>query len=134
MLSSVSFYGGETTGSVADRKIETAKQETTGGVGVRKNSSSIFVTEEPKEDTVCFKGKEKKNTSALTYLLGGAALTALLVGALGLMHKYDTLGKIKNEKVKKFFKHTDAITEPCYKACSWVKTNCYDKVVKLFKK
>ena len=57
MVTGVSFRGGETTGSVADRKIETAKQETTGGVGARKNQDSIFtVDNEPKQDTVCFRG------------------------------------------------------------------------------
>ncbi len=137
MVTGVSFRGGETTGSVADRKIETAKQETTGGVGARKNQDSIFtVDNEPKQDTVCFRGayeEPKKETSTTKVVLGTLATAATVVGLLGLAHKYDVVGKISNEKVQKFLRHTDTVTENCYKACQWVKNNSYDKIVDFFK-
>ena len=138
-MTTISFYGGETTGGVADRKIETAKQETTGGVGARKTQESIFtVDNDLKQDTVCFRAnteREKKGTSTLGIIAGTAVGIAAAVGLLGLAHKYDVVGKyIKNEKAQKFFRHTDAVTEPCHKACTWVKQNCYDKVVNIFRK
>ena len=139
-MTTVSFYGsGETTGGVADRRIETttAKQETTGGVGVRKNQESIFtVDNDLQQDTVCFRGKEdgSKKSSVAGTLLWATAITAGIIGLMGLSHKYDWVGKIKNEKAQKFFRHTDAVTEPCHKACAWLKQNSYDKIVKFFKK
>ena len=137
MVTSISFRGGETTGGVGDRRIETAKQETTGGVGARNNQDSIFtVDNELKQDTVCFRGSEygeaQKKTSTTGIILGTLGTAAAVVGLLGLAHKYDVVGKIKNEKVQKFFRHADAVTEPCHKACKWVKNNSYDKIVKYF--
>ena len=136
MITNVSFRGGETTGGVSDRKTETAKQETTGGVGVRNNQDSIFtVDNELKQDTVCFRGyenPEKKETSTASVVFGTLVGAAAVVGLLGLAHKYDVVGKISNEKVQKFFRHTDAVTKPCHDACKWVKNNSYDKIVKYF--
>ena len=136
MVTSVSFRGGETTGGVADRRIETAKQETTGGVGARNNQDSIFtVDNELKQDTVCFRGygEPEKKTSTTAVVLGTLGTAAAIVGLLGLAHKYDVVSKISNEKVQKFFRHTDAVTEPCHKACKWLKNNSYDKIVNYFK-
>ena len=136
-ISNVSFRANETTGGVADRTVETAKQETTGGVGVRKNNDSIFVDNELKQDTVCFKAAayqpEEKKSSGLKTLLYLAGAAFAFVGACGLAHKYNLVGKISNEKARKFFQHTDSVTEPCHKACSWVKKTCYDPVIKFFK-
>ena len=135
----VSFMGGETTGGVADKQVETAKKETTGGVGVRKQQESIFaVDNEPKCDTVCFKGREysggsEKKSSTINYILGLSALTAITVGLLGLAHKHNAVSKISNEKIKDFLKNSEKITEPCYRACKWVKNNSYDKAVSYFK-
>lgn len=132
----VSFYGsGETTGGVGERTIESAKKETTGGVGVRKNQESIFtVDNDLKQDTVSFRAntEPEKKTSTLGIILGTTAGIAAIVGLAGLAHKYDWVGKISNEKAQKFFRYTDKVTEPCHKACTWVKQNCYDKVVKFF--
>ena len=132
----ISFYGTETTGGVADRKIETAKNETTGSVGIRQNQDSIFtVDDDLKQDTVSFRAnaQPKKKTSTFTKVIVTTAGIATLAGLAGLAHKYDAVGKyIKNEKAQKFFRHTDVVTEPCHKACSWVKQNCYDKVIKFF--
>ncbi len=132
----ISFNGVETTGSVADRRIDTAKNETTGSVGVRQNQDSIFnVDNDLKQDVVSFKAhrEPEEKTSTLTKLLVATAGIATAVGLAGLAHKYDVVGKyIKNEKAQKFFRHTDVVTEPCHKACTWIKQNCYDKVIKFF--
>ena len=136
-MTTITFRGGETTGGVADRRIETAKQETTGGVGARKTQESIFtVDNDLKQDTVCFRAnqEQQKGASTLGIIAGTTVGIATLVGLMGLAHKYDLVGKISNEKVQKFFRHTDAVTEPCHKACTWVKQNCYDKVIKFFSK
>jgi len=140
MTMTVNFRGGETTGGVSDRQIETAKQETTGGVGIRQRQNSIFVTEEPKCDTVCFRGQEyayygepKKKTSATGIIIGTAAAAALVIGLLGLTHKNNWLSKIDSPKLKDWLKNSDKVTEPCYKACKWLKNNSYDKVVNFIK-
>ena len=136
-MMTVSFRSGETTGGVADRRIETAKQETTGGVGVRTQQSIFSTDNELKQDAISFRGnslkQKKENTSPLSMILGLTALTAAVVVGLGCAHKYDAVGKIKNEKLQKFLRHTDVVSEPCHKACTWVKQNCYDKLVNLFK-
>ena len=140
MVTSVSFRGGETTGGVGDRRIETAKQETTGGVGARNNQDSIFtVDNELKQDTVSFRASEddkpKKKPSAGLIAATLLADTAILVGLLGLAKKYDVVNKyVKNEKAKEILNKTEVVTEPCYKACKWIKNNSYDKIVKFFKK
>ena len=129
MVASITFRGGETTGGVSDRKIETAKQETTGGVGARKQQDSIFtVDNELKQDTVCFRGGEygeKKKTSNTTIILGTLAAALATMGLLGLAHKYNWAGKISDGKFKEY---SDAVTEPCHKACKWLKSNSYDKI------
>ena len=132
MVTSVSFRGGETTGSVSDRKIETAKQETTGGVGVRKNSQdSIFtVDNELKQDTVCFRGYgEEQKTSATTKVVGTLLGATAIFGLLAFAHKYNWASKISDGKFKDY---SDKITKSCYDACKWIKNNSYDKSVKYF--
>ena len=136
-MTTITFRGGESTGGVADRKTETAKQETTGGVGARINQDSIFtIDNELKQVTVCFKAnpEKKNNKSTFKTILGITATAALLVGGMGLAHKHDIVSKIGNEKVKNFFRHTDVVTEPCHKACTWIKKNCYERIVNLFNK
>ena len=135
MISSVNFRGSETTGSVADRRIDSAKQETTGGIGARKNQDSIFaVDNEPKQDTVCFRGNEynepQKKSSAGSLLFGTLLLTAGTVGLLGFAHKYNWAGKVSDGKFKEY---TDVVTEPCFRACKWIKNISYDKIVEFFK-
>ena len=138
MSTVISFRANETTGGVADRTIETAKQETTGSVGARKNQASIFnVDNDLKQDTVCFRGAEQKNSkkpSTFSVILGSTIGLAALVVGLGYAHKYDVVGKIKNEKVKDFLKHTDVVTKPCHDACTWVKKNCYTRIKDYFNK
>lgn len=138
MVANIMFRGGETTGGVSDRKSETSKQETTGGVGARAQESVFAVDNQLKQDMVCFRASDyyepKKKTSTLGILAGTAVLAAAVVGGLGLAHKYNAVSKIKNEKVQNFFRHTDVVTEPCHKACGWVKKNCYEKVINFFRK
>ena len=132
MITNVAFRGGETTGGVADRKPESARQETTGGVGARNNQDSIFtVDKELKQDTVCFRGsgEQKKETSTTAVVLGTLVGAAAVVGLLGLAHKHNWAGNISDGKFKEY---ADVVTEPCHKACKYVKENCYDKVVKYF--
>ena len=132
MITNVAFRGGETTGGVADRKPESARQETTGGVGVRNNQDSIFrVDNELKQDTVCFRGSEeqKEGTSATTAIFGTLIGAAAVVGLLGLAHKHNWAAKISDGKFKEY---SDVVTEPCHKFCKYIKNNVYDKVVKYF--
>ena len=136
MVANITFRGSETTGGVGDRRIETAKQETTGGVGARKNQDSIFaVDNEPKQDTVCFRGSEsgkpKKNTSAATVILGTLGVVAATVGLLGLAHRNGWVNKLGDGKIKEY---AGKAAEPCYKACKYIKNNSYDKIVAYFKK
>ena len=136
MVASVTFRGSETAGSVAKKKIETAKQETTGSVGARKNQDSIFtVDNEPKQDTVCFRGSEygepKKKTSTAAVVLSTLGTVAAAVGLLGLAHRNGWVNKLGDGKFKEY---AQKAAEPCYKACKYVKNNSYDKIVAYFKK
>ena len=137
MLSSVVFHGGgETSGGIGDRRIETAKQESTGGVGARSNQASIFdIDNELKEDTVCFRGKENSKNSNNTGLIFTtiAADAAILMGLLGLAYKHNWFGNISNENAKKFFDHVYKIAKPCYEGCKWIKNNSYDKIATYIK-
>lgn len=132
MVTSVTFRGGETTGGVADRKIETAKQETTGGIGARNNQDSIFtVDNELKQDTVCFRGyEEQKKSSTATKVFGTLLGAAAIFSLLGIAHKYNWAGQISDGKFKEY---SDKVTEPCHRALKWIKNNSYDKIVKYFK-
>ena len=131
MITGVTFRGGESTGGVADRKAETAKQETTGGVGARNNQDSIFtVDNELKQDTVCFRGyDEEQKTSATTKVVGTLVGAAAIFGLLAFAHKYNWAGKISDGKFKEY---SDKVTKPCHDACKWIKNNSYDKIVKYF--
>ena len=137
MSMSVTFRGGETAGSISNTQVDTAKQETTGGVGARRRQDSIFLKDEPKCDTVCFKGQEyensKKKPSSGLIAATLIADAALIVGLLGLAHKKNWFGKIENPRIKEWCKNSDKVTEPCYNACKWVKNNSYDKIVEFIK-
>ena len=124
---SVSFYGGETAGSSADRVYSSAKLETTGGVGVRRNQQQepeVNIDKTLECDTVCFKGKEDKEDSGLSFF-GGAMLvagaTALIIGGLGCAHKYNWLNKLGDGKVKDFIKKGEPAMKTCYEWCSKAK-------------
>lgn len=120
-MNSISFCGGETSGSVGKRNLDV----------VRKNNIQI---QTPQADTVNFRGRDDDESSAgstIVTLLGAAAL---IIGGLGYAHKAGLVGKIKNAKVQDF---AEKITKPCHNLCSKVKnfgTDCYDKIMKIFKK
>ena len=145
----VSFYGngGETTGSVSNRRNIVGKplpeppnaiHETTGSCGYLREQAPRIETLD--KDTVCFKGgadKKEKSSSVFGTILTLGALAAVVVGGLGLAHKHDIVGQLKNEKFKNLLKNSGKVTEPCYNWCKSVKTFCmehYDKIVKKFKK
>ena len=136
MSMAINFRGVESTGGVADKQIETAKQETTGGIGAIRRQDSIFLTEEPKCDTVCFRGLEypyetPHKTSATAIALGTLGVVGTAIILFGLAHKYDFLQKyIKNENILKYAKK---IIEPCHQLCKWIKVNAYDKVLNFIK-
>ena len=135
MSMAISFRGVETTGGVADKQLETAKQETAGGIGV-KRYDSIFLAEEPQCDKVCFRGQDypyetAHKTSATAIALGALGVVGTAVVLFGLAHKYDFLQKyIKNENILKYVK---IITEPCHKMCKWLKVNAYEKILNFIK-
>ena len=132
-MTSILINGNEGTGSVADRTVEIAKHETSGSIGARVGYGSAITDNALACDTVCFKGKDSnKKSNAGAAILGTLLGIAVAVGSLGLLHK--NAGKIESDKMKKFAKDINCVTEPCYKACSWVKKNCYDKIANALKK
>ncbi len=137
-MNSVSFYGGETCGVPAERRIETAKQETAGSVGYRKFQAEPEIKLDTLDkDTVNFRGREdndKKEGSVLGTLFGIGATAAIVIGGLGLAHKYNVLDKLNSPKIKEYGLK---VTEPCYKWCASVTKFCkdnYQKVVDKFSK
>lgn len=135
MVSSVTFRGGgETTGSVAERRIETAKSETTGGVGARIDKDSVFtVDNELRQDTVSFrKGETLKNHKTAAFITAAIIDSVIAFGLAGLAYKYKLVDKIGHEKTKKILRYTDVVTKPCYEACKCIKNGSYDKIVKYF--
>ncbi len=145
----VSFYGnsGETTGSVSNRRNIVGKplpeppnaiHETTGSCGYLREQAPRIETLD--KDTVCFKGnmdKQEKSSSFFGTFLTLGALAAVVVGGLGLAHKYNAVEYIKNDKLRDLLKNSGKVTEPCYNWCKSVKTFCteyYDKIAKRFKK
>lgn len=120
----VSFHGGETSGSVAKRNLNSTFR--------RQN----IIEQAP--DKLSFKGKSEDNASSFGKgLIMTLAAAALIVGGLGYAHKADVVGKLKDGKVKDFLKKADKITEPCHKFCSKVKEFCqkyYEKIKEFFNK
>ena len=128
-MNSVSFYGSETCGSIGG-KIDTAKQECAGSIGARAVDSEARL-QTLEHDTVSFHGKDesKKSGSWGKTLFGLAATAVLVIGGLGLAHKYDTVNKVfkKDNKLGKFFKtNSPKVTEPCYDLCVKTKNTSVD--------
>lgn len=133
----VTFCGGESTGGVADRKIETAKQESTGGVGIRTNNQTPEITMKSLDrDTVSFKSayQSKNSDSSLFAVIAGVGFTAAaIIAGLGCAKKYNLVNKIPNQEVKNFVVKYGA--EPCYKICANTKSftkEMYTKTVNYF--
>ena len=117
----VSFYGGESTGSVGKK---TANQ-------IRNVLETPVQPAEP--DKVCFHGyeHEEKSSSFFSKLIGAAACTAIVIGGLGYAHKANLIGKMKDGKLKDFLKKADNVTETCHNWCSKTKQCVLDGVDKI---
>ena len=89
-MNKISFCGGETAGSVANRKLNYLREQ-------------IPKPQTPPQDTVNFKGRdyEEKSGSVFSGILGTIAAAAIIVGGLGLAHKYNVVEKLKDGKIKK---------------------------------
>ena len=130
-MDAISFYGGETTGSISKRQLRQAN--TNYGVQTPR-------IETLQGDSVNFRGKEesgKKSSSFVKTLVGLAGTAAVVIGGLGLAHKYNVVGKLKDGKIKDFLKKSDTITEPCHKWCTQAKGYAekgYEKIKSYFKK
>ena len=130
----VSFYGsngGETAGSAAKRPISP--------ITIKENDATTPILEQPKGDTVCFRGKDNDEESSSTgkKVFGALTIAALLIGGLGCAHKYKLVDKLKDGKFKDFMRKSDKITEPCHKLCAKTKdyaNKCYEKIKNIFNK
>ena len=124
-MNNVSFYGSETSGSVAKRNLAPQKRETISG--------------QTCGDTVCFRGKDKSESAeSIGKTIAGLALIACaIIGGLGYAHKTNAIGKLKDGKIKNFLEKSNKITEPCYNLCSKTKdfaVKYYNKVKDYFTK
>lgn len=120
-MHSVSFSGSETAGSVGVRNIN----------NIRRNPIQI---QTPACDTVSFKGRDDDEPSFASTLVKGAASIAVVIGALGLAHKKNVFGKIKNTNIKKYI---NKATQPCYNICHKAKDfviSIYNKIKGKFSK
>ena len=131
----------ETTGSVGEKPVETSKAETTGSIGYRAFGKDPIpnIDRTIERDTLNFRGYdsygnyEKDGSSTTVKVFGTAATAALAIMALGYAHKTNAVGKLQDGKLKNWLKHSDKITEPCYKLCAKIKTistDCYHKIFK----
>lgn len=116
--------GGETTGSVGKRPAVTDNKELV--------KPASFDAEEV-GDTVCFKGRGEEKSSFCGKIFKTGMFVAAAVGGLGYAHKANLVGKLESGKIKDILKKTDVITEPCHKACHFVKTNVKNIVKKYLK-
>ena len=138
-MNNVSFYGNENCGSIAGR-LDTAKQECAGSIGIRAQEPEVKLQSLDK-DTVNFRGKNEseKSGSFGTKLFKLVTAAAVIVGGLGLAHKYDVVNKVLkgDGKVKDFFKdNTTKVTKPCYELCVKTKNTSvelYEKALKWLK-
>lgn len=124
----VTFNGGETAGSISKRQL-------------RNNSEIPPKVQTPQADTVNFRGHEnnegKKKTSIGAKIIGLVTTAALIIGGLGLAHKHDVVGKLKDGKFKDFMRKSDTITKPCHEWCAKGKKyaiETYEKIKNYFKK
>ena len=105
----VTFRGGETAGSIAEKQqYLSAKQETSGSVAKRIYEKEPEVKLQTLErDTVCFRGKEdegKKKHSVLKTIAGLGITAAAIVALLGFSKKFNAPDPIKLIKFSKFDK------------------------------
>lgn len=144
-MNSISFYGGETAGSVAKLNndssttiIEPKISFRAHGAETAGSISKQNIDTTPAKDTLTFKGhRNEEHSSFMGKLVSLALLATTTVIGLGYAHKTNAVSKIKNEKIKDFLKNSNKITEPCYNACCKTKdffTKYYDKAKAHFNK
>lgn len=119
-MNSISFYGGETAGSIGKRNLNIIREQ------------GITQPEPEKGDTVNFCGHNEDNKGSS---IGTIAVIALIsAGGLGYAHKAEWIGKIGNKTIQKYM---DKIAKPCYDAGTAVKDfgiKCCNKIKGIFKK
>ncbi len=119
----VSFYGSETAGSVGKRNLNTTRKETIQNIS-------------PRYDNVSFRGHKEESSFTAT-LLKTITGIAVLIGGIGLAHKANLSGAIKNKKFKNILNKSNKITEPCYNICHKAKElgiQGYNKIKDFFSK
>ena len=131
-MSYLRIQGGEVSGSIGDKTIDTTKQETSGSIGVRRAQHPGVQLNTLDRDTVCFQGREKDKGASFLGVLAKLGITAAaIVGGLGLAKKYNYIDKISHDGFRKFV--DNYLANPSYKACRYVKSaagSCYDKTLK----
>ena len=115
-MAKLGIYGSESTGSMADG--ETVKNIPDEG------------------DKVCFRGRaDGEKSKAGGCVIGTLAGASALMILFGCTHKYNWLNKVGGGKCKDFV--VKYLTEPSYKACSWIKgkgNSAWNWVKGIFKK
>ena len=111
----VSFQGGETSGSVAKRNLNSTFR--------RQN----IVEQAP--DKLSFKGKSEDNASSFGKgFIMTLATAALIVGGLGYAHKADVVGKLKDGKVKDFTKQEIEMVDEDVNIDIDIQANSYQEI------
>ena len=108
-MNNVTFMGGETTGSIAKRQLNTAPRNE-----VPRQIETL------EQDTVNFRGHEdkEKKSSTLGKIAILATTAALIFGGLGYAHKAGWVEKLGEGKIKDF---VNTVTEPCHDGCRKIK-------------
>ena len=122
-ISSVSFRGGESTGSIAVRRNNQEPCPTCGRVNFKGGGD--------------YYEKEDKGFSWGKALFGTAAVAALAIGGLGYVNKAKVFDKLKDGKVKDTVSKLKPACEKCHEWCATVKTktvDCWNSVKDKFSK
>lgn len=110
-MNRISFCGSESTGSVAKRDFNQFHT-----IKYAQPQSEVIA------DSVSFKGREEKNSSALTKGLACIVTAGLAFVGLAYTHKADLVGKLSDGKFKDFMRKSDKITKPCHDLCHKIKS------------
>ena len=105
--------GGESTGSMA--KLGVDGSESTGSMA---DTDTVTISSKENGDKICFRGRNENGSgsNAIIKTLAGATVLMILSG---VAHKNNWLSKLGEGKFKDFV--VKYLTEPSYKACSWLK-------------
>ena len=138
-MNNVSFYGGESAGSIGyQNRIASKGGESAGSIGKIDDdqiSDGVTLVQSPEHDTVNFKGKEHEEGSSFGKTLLGLAITAgVTIGGLAYAHKANWTSKLKDGNIKKYLSKA---TETSYDWCTKTKdfgVKYYNKVKEYFTK